>query len=450
MSGNNSTTINRMTEGTIWKAILYFSLPMLLSNLFQQLYNTVDSIIVGNFVGAEALAAVGSSGSIIYLITGFFIGLAAGAGVVVAQEYGAKNKEATKEAIHTSLGIGIVFGVIITAIGIISTDFILKMMGVPESVFDESSVYLKIYFTGMLSTMIYNMGASIIQATGDSKSPLYILMTASVTNIILDVVFVKYMSMGIEGAALATIISQTLSAVLVILKIRKSHDKYEFRFRNIRIHMKTLGRIFAIGLPGGIQNTAVSMSNIVVQSHINSFGAIAMAGCSAYQKIEGFAVLSTTSFSMAMATFAGQNTGAGKHDRVRKGIITGTLMSVTSMAIVSVVLYATVSDLIAVFNNDSGVVYYGVRMMSFLVPGYLFVSASDAIAGSLRGMGKSVVPMAVIISCWCGLRMVWIAASTRVYHDIAAVFLGYPISWTASFIILVIYLKRTAFKKEIN
>ena len=441
---------NRMTEGSIRKALIYFSIPMILSNLFQQLYNTVDSIIVGNIVGKEALAAVGSSGPVIYLIVGFFIGLAAGAGVVVSQAFGARNKEKTHEAVHTSIAVGIIFGAIMTVVGVVITPTLLKYMGVPDSVMGESVMYLRVYFAGILPIMLYNMGSSIIQAIGDSKTPLYILVTASILNIVLDFVFVGFMDMGIFGAAFATVLSQVLSAILALIKLIKTNDSYKLVIKDIKIHKKTLKRIIKFGLPGGIQNTIVSVSNIVVQSNINSFGAIAMAGCSAYQKIEGFAVLTTSSLSMAVATFTGQNIGAGNMERVKKGIKTGVLMSVGTMAVVSVVTFIVVPKMIGIFNDDPGVIYYGIRMMQFLVPGYIFVSMSDTLAGSLRGMGRSLEPMLVIIGCWCGLRMTWIYFSTKVINDIAVVFLGYPISWVASAIILVTYMKFKVFNGNKN
>lgn len=307
-----------MTEGSIWKKILFFSIPLILGNLFQQLYNTVDSIIVGNYIGSEALAAVGSSGSLINLLIGFCIGASAGAGVVIAQFYGAQDKEGVRKAVHTTIAIAIAAGAILTIVGIVTTPLLLKAMGTPKEVFDQASIYLKVYFGGILFSVVYNMSAGILNAVGNSKRSLVYLMIAATSNIFLDLLFVVVFKMGIVGAAIATDISQLLSCIFIILFLVRSEDVYRVKLKDIRCYDNLLGKILKIGLPTGVQNIVISLSNVIVQSSVNSFGAVAMAGFAAYIKVDGFNILPVLSFSMAATTFVGQNVGAGRLDRVKK------------------------------------------------------------------------------------------------------------------------------------
>ena len=319
MEKENSKS-NLMTEGKIWKNILFFSIPLILGNLLQQLYNTADSIIVGNFVGSKALAAVGSSTSLIYLLIAFSQGASVGAGVIVAQFLGAKDKKATQDAVHTAFFIAIILGVVLTIGGVIFTPSILRLMGTPDDVINESITYLRLYSCGLIFNVVYNMSAGILNAAGNSKRSLIYLAYASVTNIILDIILISFLKMGVAGAAIATDISQVVSCVLALIFLMKSNDSYKVDLKKIKCHSKMAIRIIKIGLPTGIQNMVISFSNILVQASINSFGALAMAGFGAYMKIDGFNILPVMSFSMAVTTFVGQNYGAGKVDRVKKGI----------------------------------------------------------------------------------------------------------------------------------
>lgn len=307
-----------MTEGKIIKGILLFSIPLLIGNLFQQLYNTVDSIIAGNFIGKEALAAVGSSNSLINLIVGLFMGIATGAGVVISQYYGARAEKGMQEAVHTSITISIIGGIVLTGVGVVLSPQILVAMGTPQEVMDKSITYLRIFFCGSVFNILYNMGAGILRGVGDSKRPLYYLCVSSVVNIILDIIFVVVFHMGVAGTAWATVISQVVSAFMVVRALMRDDDIYRLHLKKLGISRIMLKRVLMMGIPSGIQNAIISFSNVVVQANINSFGADAMAGCSSYMKIDGFVILPIMSFGMAAMTFTGQNVGAGKRERVKK------------------------------------------------------------------------------------------------------------------------------------
>lgn len=431
-----------MIEGVIWKELLFFSIPLLLGNLFQQLYNAVDSIIVGKYIGAQALAAVGSSAPIIHLLIGFFMGLSVGAGVVISRYFGAKKQEEMMQSIYTTLALAIISGIGLTFIGIALTPYILTWIGTPSDVMDNSILYLAIYFAGALGVMIYNMGSGILRALGDSKNPLYFLIISSVVNVILDIIFVIYMDLGIAGAGWATMISQCLSAVLTILLLMHTKQPYRITLKKIRFHKEILKEIIHIGLPSGMQNAVVSFSNVIVQSNINAFGSIAMAGASCYTKIDGFAILPVMSFSMALTTFIGQNIGAEKYDRVKQGAKIGSLMSIGTIVVLSILIWIFAPQLISIFTDESDVVYYGILMMKCLMPGYICLSISHSLSGVLRGAGRTTVPMIIMISCWCIMRMAWIIGMTSLFNDIRIVFLGWPITWIASCIAIIWYYNK--------
>ena len=327
-----------MTEGVIWKELLLFSVPLLLGNLFQQLYNAVDSVVVGNYIGAQALAAVGSSAPVINLLVSFFMGLSVGAGVIISRYFGARNMESLQDSIHTSLALTMTAGIFMTLFGIIFSPTILRWIGTPSDVMSSSVLYLRIYFGGILSVMLYNMGSGILRAVGDSKNPLYFLIVSSITNILLDLLFVIVFDMGIAGVGWATLIAQTISAVLTLLLLIKTKQEYKVTLKKIRFHKDKLIEIIRLGLPSGIQNGVVSFSNVIVQSNINAFGSLAMAGCGAYTKIDGFAILPVMSYSMALTTFTGQNMGAKKYDRVKQGARSGIIMSLLTTIAISALL----------------------------------------------------------------------------------------------------------------
>lgn len=442
MNKEKSKNRGLMTEGVIWKEILLFSIPLLLGNLFQQLYNAVDSVVVGNYIGAQALAAVGSSAPVINLLVSFFMGLAVGAGVIISRYFGARKKEELHIAVHTSLALTFAAGLVMTLIGVLISPYVLQWVGTPSDVMESSVLYLRIYFLGILSVMVYNMGSGILRAVGDSRNPLYFLIVSSVTNIILDMLFVIVFHMGIAGVGWATLIAQTISTVLTMLLLMRTKEEYQVKLKHIRFHKHMLYEIVRLGLPSGLQNAIVSFSNVIVQSNINAFGSLAMAGCGSYTKIDGFAILPVMSYSMALTTFTGQNMGAKKYDRVKQGAKTGILMSVITIVCISALLLMLGPNVLAIFSSDPTVINYGLYMMHVLAPGYIFLAISHAFNGIIRGAGITTVPMIVMVTCWCGLRMAWILTSVPLFHDIGVVFMGWPLTWIASALWLFLYYRK--------
>ena len=441
---NEGKTKGLMTEGVIWKELLLFSIPLLLGNLFQQLYNAVDSIVVGNYIGPQALAAVGSSAPLINLLVSFFMGLSVGAGVIISRYFGARMHDSLQDAIHTSLAFTLLAGIVMTIVGVIASPLILELMGTPEDVMVNSVLYLRIYFLGVISVMMYNMGSGILRSVGDSKNPLYFLIVSSVLNIILDLLFVVVFKMGIAGVAWATLIAQTTSMLLTMLLLVKTKQEYKVTLRKIKIHKQTLMDIIRLGLPSGLQNAIVSFSNVIVQTNINAFGSLAMAGCGSYTKIDGFVILPAMSFAMALTTFTGQNMGAQKYDRVKKG---GKMSCITTISI-SAILLIFGPQVLEIFSSDPVVIDYGLYMMHVLVPGYVFLALSHAFAGIVRGAGITTIPMIVMVTCWCGIRMAWILTSVPLFHDIGFVFAGWPVSWVISSLWLFIYYRRGKWLKK--
>lgn len=447
MSGVKSKTL--LTEGVIWKKIVGFAIPLFLGNLFQQLYNTADSLIVGNFLGSDALAAVSSSGSLIFLLVGFFNGIAVGAGVVIARYFGARRQQELQDAIHTTVGFGIVSGILLTIIGLIMAPKILIWMKTPADVLVNSVLYFRIYFLGSLAFVLYNNFVGILQAVGDSRHPLYYLIVSSVLNIILDLVFVGVFHYGVGSAALATIISQFTSAGLCLYRLtKKSPEEYRVHLRKIRLHRKMLRQIISNGLPTGIQNSVISIANVVVQSNINSFGKMAVAGCGAYSKIEGFGFLPITCFSMSLTTFISQNLGARKIDRVKKGARFGVVTSLLLAELVGIIIYITIPVLISGFNSDPGVISFGVRQARTVTLFYFLLAYSHCMAGLFRGAGKAVVPMCVMLVCWCMIRVIYITVATSIIPEIEVVFWAYPLTWTLSSISFTVYYLKSNWLKS--
>lgn len=438
MKNNNGL----MIEGNIFKQLLYFSVPLIIGNLFQQLYNTVDSIVVGNFIGDNALAAVNSSGAIVNLLVSFFMGLAIGAGVVISNHYGAKEEENVHKAVHTSIALTFSAGIIATILGVVLTPYILEWMSVAPSVMGNSVLYLRIYFFGIAGLVIYNMGSGVLRAVGDSKHPLYYLIVSSIINIVLDLVFVVVFKWGIAGVAYATIIAQFASAFLTILQLTKAKDMYRLELKKVRFHKEIFKRIIKIGMPSAIQNTIVSLSNVVAQANINSFGKNAMAGAGSYMKVDGYVILPAMSYSMALTTFVGQNMGAQKYDRVKQGSKIGILMSAVTTMILSLLIVLLAPQIMAIFSSSPAVIEIGMTMMYCVVPGYVLLAISHCFAGIMRGAGLTKIPMYVMIFCWCICRMIWITVMVNLFHDIRFVFMGWPITWVLSCIILFIYYKR--------
>lgn len=432
-----------MTEGVIWKQLLLFAFPLLLGNLFQQFYNTVDSIVVGNYIGANALASVGASTPIVNLMVGMFTGLGTGAGVVIAQFFGAKDHKGVHDGVHTTIALCLVSGLVMAVVGVALSPTILRLLDTPAEIMEGSVTYLQIYFMGVMALMIYNMGSGILRAVGDSRTPLYFLMVSSVVNILLDLLFVIKIQMGVAGVAWATLIAQAISACLVLIRLMTSTESYKLILKDIRFHKKVLLETIRIGLPGGIQNAVISFSNLIVQYNINSFGAAAVAGCSAYTKIDGFAILPVMSFSMAITTFTGQNIGAKNYDRVRKGAKTCLVIALAVTLTLSGGLYLFGEKLLRVFSSDQQVLSYAVQMMHFLVPGYVCLATAHTYCGVVRGAGISMVPMLALVGNMCVLRVIWISLAMPVFHNIIVVFLGYSLTWLTSALTMVIYYHRS-------
>lgn len=441
------TNTNLMTEGNIAKQLFFFSIPLILGNLLQQLYNTADSIVVGNFVGSNALAAVGSGTVLINLIIAFSQGTAVGAGVVIAQYIGAKHKEKLSEAVHTSVAIALIIGAALSLFGVLFSKTLLIWMKTPKEVLSESVVYLRIYFAGLIFNVIYNMAAGIMNAAGNSKRSLRYLAYASVTNIILDLLFVGLLKMGIMGAALATDISQLLSGVLSMLFLMRVNEDYKVTLKKIKLHKESAKKIIRVGLPTGLQNTVISISNVLVQSGINGFGATAMAGFGAYLKVDGFNILPVLSFSMAATTFVGQNYGARKIDRVKKGMWI-TLGMVTLYTIVTGALLLTFShQIIRLFSADTAVIAYGADAMKYFCPFYFVLGILNCLAGTVRGTGKTMPPMIIMLISMCIFRIFWIQLALPRIGTIEGIYMLYPISWAIGAAMMVLY---TIFGKWID
>ena len=434
-------TVKPMTTGSISRQMIFFALPLLLGNLFQQMYNTVDSLIVGNFLGSSALAAVSSSGSLISMLIGFLSGIASGAGVIVSRYFGANDEKDVCRAVHTMVAFGLVAGVLMGVVGVVFSPQILVWMGTPDSVMPESVAYLQIYFFGSLGFVMYNIFVGILQAVGDSRHPLYYLMVSSVVNLVLDLLLIAGFHTGVGGAALATVVSQLISAALCFAQLLRTRASYRIRLSQIRFDFKMLRQIVQIGLPSGVQNSIISFANVIVQSHINAFGAMAMAGYGAYSKIEGFAFLPINSFTMAMTTFVGQNLGAGQKERTRKGSRFGILTTVILAELIGVVVFLLAPYLIAAFDATPEVVQFGVAKARTAALFYCLLAYSHSVASVLRGAGKAIVPMFVMMLCWCVIRVTFLSIMVPLTQSIQMVYVVYPLTWSLSSIIFFFYYR---------
>lgn len=441
---------NSMTSGSIPKKIVLFALPVFLGQLFQQLYSITDALVIGNMIDKQALAAVTSSGSLIFLLVGFFNGIFVGAGVVISRYFGAGDEEKVHKAVHTTAAFGLITGVLLTVIGIGTTPLLLRAMGTPEDVLPNSILYFRIYFVGALGFIMYNASNGIYQAVGDSRHPLYYLMISSGLNAVLDVIFVYFW--GIAGAAWATVIAQFCSAAISFFKLTGVKTCNRITLKDVRLDKAMLRQIVGLGLPTGVQNSVIAFANVIVQSNINSFGSAAVAGCGSYSKLEGFAFLPITSFTMALTTFIGQNLGAKEYDRAKKGARFGIITGVLLAESVGVLLYIFAPYLVMIFNRDPEVVEYGVRQMRTEALFYCLLSLSHCLAGILRGAGKSKIPMIVMLCSWCVIRIIYISIIVQYIPDINVIFWAYPLTWTISSIAFLIYYYKAdwlhAFEKE--
>ena len=439
-----------LTEGSIWKSMLLFSLPVFLSNLLQLFYDAFDAWTVGHFISDAALAAVGSSGSLIYLLVGFFNGLSLGAGVVIARLYGAKDYDNLRKAIHTAVIFGIVIGVFLTVAGVCCTPLILRWMDTPAKVLPLSIEYFRIYFCGAIFVVMYNMFVGIFHAVGDSRHPLYYLIISTCANILLDLLFVGVFGWGVGSAAAATTISQGISALLCMIHLLRSKEVYRLRLRELKFHMPSLGKIVKLGTPSGIQNSMISIANVFVQSNINSFDAAAVAGCGAYSKLEGFAFLPVICFSQALTTFVSQNLGANQPQRAKKGVVFGVLCGVLMAEFFGIIAYLFAPQLITFFNDSPEVVDFGARHMRTICLFYCLMAFSHCTAAVCRGLGKAVVPMYTMFACWCVIRISYILLALPHFNSLETVSWAYPISWACSSIVFLIYYKTIDWKKAVR
>lgn len=428
-----------LTEGSIWKGMLLFAMPVFFGNLFQQLYNAFDAWVVGRFLGETALAAVSSSGSLIFMMVGFFNGVAMGAGAVIARHYGARDYDMLKKAIHTVVALGLMAGIFLTFVGVTFTPIILRWMNTPENVLPQSVSYFRYYSYGAIFVVMYNVFVGILHAVGDSRHPLYYLIASTLVNVVLDLLFVGVFHLGVGSAAMATTISQGLSATLCCIHLLHSREVYRLEWKQIRCHRTSARDILRIGIPSGIQNSVISIANVVVQSSINSFGAAAMAGCGAYSKLEGFVFLPVTCFTQALATFVGQNLGAQQYARVKKGACFGIVCCMVLAEIIGITGYLFAPQMIAFFNDSPEVVDYGVRHMRIICLFYLLVAFSHCVAAIMRGAGRASVPMYTMLLCWCLIRVTYIFLALKVVNQLTTVSWAYPITWSCSSVIFLIY-----------
>ncbi len=429
-----------MTSGDYRKEILSFAFPILIGNLFQQLYNTADSLIVGNFLGPEALAGVTSVGSLVFLFTGFFMGFSTGAGVVISRAIGAKDNARTERAVHTTVALALALSLVMTVFGVSASPFILRWMGTPENVFHLSDLYLRIYFMGFTGLILYNMLTGILQAAGDARHPLIYLVISSMTNIVLDIVFIAVFHMGVDGAAYATILSEFLTAFLVLRRLMRTEGAIRLNLRRIRFDGKTLSVIMRYGIPTALQGSVIDLSNILIQSYINSFGSAAMAGNGASTKAEGFGFLPVTAFSLAMTTYIAQNMGAREYDRVKDGMHFAFIASLALIEGIGVITYAYAPQIIAFFNRDPEVIYYGVGRARVCSLFFFLVGFSHIASAVMRGLGRPMVPTIVMLTCWCVVRITVLFTVGRAFHDIHLAWWIYPITWLISTIVFVFYI----------
>ncbi len=441
-----------LTQGNIAKLIVSFALPILIGQIFQNLYNSVDSIVVGRYVGTTALAAVTSCSDISHLLVGFFTGLATGAGVLFSRFYGAKNYERLHDAIHTAVLFALILGVFMAALGAALTPVLLSVVSCPKDVYPEASLYLRIYFVGILFTAIYNVGSGVLRAVGDSRNPLYYLIVASCINIVLDLLFVKWLCLGVSGVALATIISQCVSVVLVFRKMIKTHDVYRLVIRDLKIDKELLLQVMNLGLPAAIQTSLIAISNLFVQRYVNEFGSSAMAGIGAAKKIDKFVGMIAQSLGLAITTFVSQNIGAQKTRRAFQGIRICLAMAFGGIAVPGVIIYFFAPFFVEIFTDSPDAISYGVSMITTMIPLYYFQSLNQVFSNAVRGFGKSKAVMVLSLLGMIGCRQLWLFISMNLHRTVTNVYIGYPLGWFFSALFVMIYyftaIRRNYQKKD--
>lgn len=429
-----------ITSGVIWQQILLFFFPILFGTFFQQLYNTIDAMLVGQFVGKEALSAVsGAPAMIVSLIIGFFTGLASGATVCISQFYGSNDLDSVSETTHTAITFTLIGAVVMTIAGYLLSPWMLRICRVPEDIFGESLVYMQIFFLGLLGTFVYNMGAGILRAIGDSKRPFYFLIVGCVLNIVLDIIFLLPLNMGVSGAAWATVISQAVSAFLIILCLIRHEGPCKLEFSKLRMNAQHLFRMLRIGIPAGVQSVTYALSNIIIQTSINDFGTDVIAAWGTYGKMDGIFWLTINSFAIALTTFVGQNYGAGKYDRVRKGMKDTMVMATISTIGICSVLFIYAEFLFSLFTRDAAVIEIGARMVHFLMPTYIIYIYIEILSGGLRAMGDTFIPMLLSCGGVCGIRIFWTLIVCPRYPSIEMLELNFPVSWIVTLLMFIIY-----------
>ena len=438
-----------MTEGSIMRHLINFAIPLLVGNIFQQLYNMVDTWVVGNYVSNEAFSAVGSLGPIANMLIGIFMGLSSGAGVVISQYYGAKRYDKVQDTVHTSSVMTLVLAAIFTVIGIFMTPYMLHFMKTPDNVFPESKTYLTIYFAGIIGLMIYNIGSGILRAVGDSKRPFYFLVVSAVLNTVLDLLFVLVFHMGVAGVALATIIAQGVSAVLVLIALLRSHSCIRLEVRRLKMHWDMLAKIIKVGIPAAIQMAITSFSNVFVQSYINFFGADCMSGWTAYAKIDQLILLPMQSLALSSTTFVGQNLGRNLVDRAKKGIRISLLMSIAATLILMLPVILFAPSLVAFFNNKPEVIEYGTLMLRWLSPFYVLCCVNQIYSGALRGAGDSRAPMVILLCSFVFFRQAYLyIMANYISNTIIPIGMAYPAGWLLASILTLIYFKKAKLNKN--
>ena len=435
--------INGITEGVIWKQLLLFFFPIVLGTFFQQLYNTADAIIVGKFVGKEALAAVGgTTGTLINLLVGFFVGVSSGASVIISQFYGARKGEEVSRSVHTTVMLAILSGAVLTVLGMVFSESVLLLMGTPPEVMEYALSYIHIYFLGMIPSLIYNIGSGILRAVGDSRRPLFFLICATMTNIVLDVLFVLGFNWGVAGAAAATVGSQVLSAVLVVITLRNAPSTYRLRLRRLKIHRDMLMRIVRIGLPAGLQSVMYSLSNIIIQAGVNGFGTDPMAAYTAYGKLDGLYWMTINAFGVAITTFVGQNFGARHYDRMKKSIHICLAIAAGVTLVMSAFMLLTGRQLLSLFTDDAQVLDTGCAMIRLIVPAFITYIFIEILSGAMRGAGDSFVPTMMTLTGVCLLRVFWVMFIVPMHRELNTLLLSYPVTWIITSAMFLVYYLR--------
>ena len=437
-----------MTEGNITRHIISFAFPLLLGNIFQQLYNTVDTWVLGNYVSNEAYSAVGSIGPIINMLIGFFMGLSSGAGVVISQYYGAHREEDVQKTVHTAMVMTLALGVLFTALGLAITPLMLDLMKMPESVKPEATTYLSIYFSGVLGLMLYNIGAGILRAVGDSQRPFYYLVICAIMNIGLDLLFVLVFHMGVAGVALATVLSQCTSAVLVVLALLRSDNCVKLQLRKLRIHWELLKKIISVGIPAALQMAITAFSNIFVQSYINFFGEDCMSGWTTYAKVDQLLFLPMQSISLASTTFVGQNLGCNQVERAKKGVRQSVLLAVCATVILTIPVVIFAAPIVSFFNDKPEVIDYGSVLLRWLSPFYVLCCFNQIYSGALRGAGNTRAPMFIMVGSFVAFRQIYLFFMSRICNEIIPIAMSYPAGWLLCSALTVLYFHKANLGKS--